>query len=415
MWKKLRDGYNRMEDEGLAVLADPSLAEKMAPGFNRYMALKLATLSPFEREQLRAFSLRYYRSAFFIAFGKLLLGCSVAGVIAHLLFPRYSLVHTVLSANFIGVVGIATVVTAWYNHRLLYNKKWKIVFGMLALSTLGNIVGASIAGIEKGRSLAAVAERLPPVIMSTMLGLALVLFLPMAIVMLMRHQHYQAWAAKLQLDAERERAARELSESSLRMLRAQIEPHFLFNTLGAVQQLAEKDAPRAAELTANLIAFLRASLAEMRTEKIDLRRDFKLLTAYLDVMKVRLGERLRYTLDLPPELANVSVPSMMLLTLVENAIKHGIEPALRGGAISVTAAQVGDKVRICVQDSGVGISALPGQGDGLENVRTRLQLSYGTEASLALAEVEPQGVVAEIVFPLERQTASDDGQLKGTP
>ena len=401
MWKKLRDGYVRMEDEGLAVLADPSLAEKMPPGFNRFMALKMASLSPFERAQLRALSLRYYRGKFFVAMGKLLLFFTVVGYIAHFFIPRMGPAEAIFLANLFGVGAIAAYVTAWYNHRVLYNNKWKIVFGVLACSTLGNIVGASAAGIEKGRSFAAIIERLPPVIMFTALGMAVVVFLPMAIVVLMRDQHAQAWSAQLQLDAERERAARELSESSLRMLRAQIEPHFLFNTLGAVQQLAEQGAPRAAELTANLIAFLRASLSEMRCEQVNLRSDFGLIGSYLDVMKTRLGERLSYSLHLPEELAEVQVPSMMLLTLVENAIKHGIEPSLRGGAITVCAARHEGAVHLRVEDSGVGMSALPGQGHGLENVRARLQLSYGAGGSLRLAEADPQGLVAEIILPFE--------------
>lgn len=405
MLKKLRDEYTRMEDEGLAVLADPGLAEKMPPGFNRFIALKIASLSPFERAQLRAFSLRYYGSKFFVALGKLILFFTVAGYIGHLFLPRIGAAEAIFLANLIGVGAIAAFIAAWYNHELLYNNKWKIVFAVLACSTLGNIVGASAAGIEKGRSIAAIIERLPPVILGTALGMAVVLFLPMAIVVLMRDQHSQAWSAQLQLDAERERAARELSESSLRMLRAQIEPHFLFNTLGAVQQLAEQGAPRAAELTANLIAFLRASLSEMRAEKVSLRGDFGLIDSYLDVMKTRLGERLSYSLHLPEELAEVPVPSMMLLTLVENAIKHGIEPSLRGGAITVTAERQDGAVRIRVEDSGVGMSALPGQGHGLDNVRERLKLGYGDAGSLRLAEAEPQGLVAEIVVPIEPERA----------
>ncbi|UUZ51777.1 histidine kinase [Massilia sp. B-10] len=120
----------------------------------------------------------------------------------------------------------------------------------------------------------------------------------MAVVGGLRNKEYEAITARLALDAERERAARELSEARLRMLHAQIEPHFLFNTLGAVQQLAEKESPRAAELTANLIAFLRGSLGEMRSERVSLAVDFGMIDAYLKVMAVRQGERLRFTLDL---------------------------------------------------------------------------------------------------------------------
>lgn len=405
MWKNIRDGYNRMEDDGLAVMEDPSLAEKLPPGLNRLVLLKMARLSPFERAQLRAFSLRYYREKFFIAMGKLIVLFTAVGYIGHWFTPRMGPLEAIFVANLFGIAAIASFVAAWYNHQLLSENKWKIAGTILGMSTLGNIVGASAAGIEKGRSVGAILERLPPVIMYTSLGLAVCLFLPMAIVVMLRDQHSQAWNAQLQLDAERERAARELSESSLRMLRAQIEPHFLFNTLGAVQQLAEQGAPRAAELTANLIAFLRASLSEMRTEKVNLRGDFGLIGSYLDVMKTRLGDRLSYSLHLPEDLAAIQVPSMMLLTLVENAIKHGIEPSLRGGAITVTAERQGSAVRLRVEDSGVGMSALPGQGHGLENVRARLKLSYGNAGSLSLAEAEPHGLVAEILIPIETEKA----------
>ncbi len=168
--------------------------------------------------------------------------------------------------------------------------------------------------------------------------------------------------------------ALEESEARLRMLNAQIEPHFLFNTLGAVRQLAEQGAPLAAELTANLIAFLRASLAEMRSEKVTLRADFALVEAYLKVMQFRQGSRLSYSLDLPEDLADCSVPSMMLLTLVENAIKHGIEPSLRGGHIGVRAALEHGALKLTVRDSGAGMSDTPGSGEGLDNIRKRLQI-----------------------------------------
>jgi LytS/YehU family sensor histidine kinase len=182
------------------------------------------------------------------------------------------------------------------------------------------------------------------------------------------------------------------------MLRAQIEPHFLFNTLGAVQQLAADGAPRAAALTADLIAFLRASFSDMRSEQVVLATEFATIESYLRVMQARMGARLRFALALPESLAQVEVPSMIVLTLVENAIKHGIEPALRGGEIRVSAAADRDSVRIRVHDSGVGMSATPGDGAGLDNVRRRLELAYGERAELALRDADP-GLVAELVLP----------------
>jgi signal transduction histidine kinase len=405
MWNKLVAWHRSMEEEGLAVLADPAAADRLPPGMRKFMASKLAALSPFEREQLRAFSLKYYGWRAYAALAKFVAVCIVVGVLVHLAFPKRGLVEMIAVSTCLGVGGLAAFVGAWYNHRQMMQKKLRIVVSVLGLSTLGNIVGASVAGLEKGRSAAAILERLPPVILYTSLGLLVFLLLPLALVVLTRDQHYQVWSAQLQLEAERERTARELSESRLRMLRAQIEPHFLFNTLGAVQQLAENGAPRAAELTANLIAFLRASLSEMRTDRVNLRSDFELIRAYLDVMKTRLGDRLAYRIELPEALAGVGVPSMLLLTLVENAIKHGIEPAFRGGTIVVSAVQEGGQVRIRVQDDGVGMSAIPGQGHGLENIRDRLKLIYGDTARLELADGEPQGLLADVILPLESPKA----------
>lgn len=401
MWSKLTSWYREWEDESLMVLQDPSLAQRLPPGFRRMIGLKLAALSPFERQQLHAFSLKYYGWRSYAALAKFIVLCTAIGLAIHLALPKRGALETVLLVNALGLAALAGVVGAWYNHSLLIKNKVKVICSILGMAAAGNIVGASVAGYEKGRTAWEVIERLPPVIAYTAAGMALCLLLPIGIVVLFRNQHYQIWNAQLQMEAEKERAARELSESHLRLLRAQIEPHFLFNTLGAVQQLAEQGAPRAAELTANLIAFLRASLSEMRSDSVTLRADFGLIEAYLDVMKVRLGERLAYSLALPPELAGVSVPSMMLLTLVENAIKHGIEPALRGGAITVTAERQDAQVRIRVHDSGVGMSVTPGCGDGLANVRARLQLGFGGAASLVLQEAEPHGLVADIFLPIE--------------
>ncbi|MDQ2821753.1 MAG: histidine kinase [Pseudomonadota bacterium] len=176
-------------------------------------------------------------------------------------------------------------------------------------------------------------------------------------------------------------------------------PHFLFNTLGAVQQLAEEKAPEAAALTANLIAFLRASLDEMRSDTVSLMDDFSLIDAYLRVMHVRLGTRLRFTLTLPAELAQLHLPSMLLLTLVENAIKHGIEPALRGGEVLVTASASDGVLRLQVIDSGIGLVDDPVDGTGLANARRRLELAHPGAASLTLVAIE-DGTMAEITLPV---------------
>ncbi len=214
-----------------------------------------------------------------------------------------------------------------------------------------------------------------------------------------RNKEMEELRSRLTAEADAERLARQLSEAQLRLLQAQIEPHFLFNTLGAVQQLAEDGAPRAANLTASLIQFLRSSLAQLRNGVVTLGQDFTLVEAYLRIMQARLGSRLRYELLLPQELAGQAIPSMMLLTLVENAIKHGIEPALRGGSITVSASVAGGQLCLQVRDTGVGLPPILEGGVGLANIRERLQLGFGERAGLTLLAQE-EGALAELRLPL---------------
>ena len=181
----------------------------------------------------------------------------------------------------------------------------------------------------------------------------------------------------------------------------QIEPHFLFNTLGSAQQLAEKGAPDAARLIADLIRFLRAATPAMRENASTLGQEAALAEAYLSIMRTRLGRRLSFAIDVPSALADIVLPPGMLITLVENAIKHGIEPAPDGGEVRVSAARDGDVLAVTVADTGAGIDGggAPGQGIGLANIRERLGLLYGSHASLDLAENVPRGFVARMALP----------------
>ena len=405
MWKRIVAWHRKWEEEQLRMLEDPSRAADLAPGHRRRAAEKLARLSPVERSQLHEFALKYRGLAGWVAFGKLLLLSTATGVALHLVFPGKSLLTHILLVDAVALAAGFSYLVAYFNYRRMVGKSLGIIVVLSLIASLGALTGAGMAAHDQGIGMAQAMETrwLKALLMGA--GAGLLFAGPMAVVGALRNQQYQALTARLELDAERHRAARELSESHLRMLHAQIEPHFLFNTLGAVQQLAEKSAPRAAELTANLIAFLRASLAEMRSERVTLEADFGLVEAYLQVMAARLGERLHYQITLPPELAPTSVPSMMLLTLVENAIKHGIEPALRGGSVFVSARRVGAMLRLSVRDSGAGMAAQPGAGDGLENVRRRLELIYGGQAALSVTEAGEGGVLADIVLPAAEASA----------
>jgi signal transduction histidine kinase len=210
--------------------------------------------------------------------------------------------------------------------------------------------------------------------------------------------------ARQQAELQSSEVRRKLLESRILMLQAQIEPHFLFNTLGAVQQLAATDPPRAERLTADLIAFLRATLGQIRREQASVGSELAVVRHYLAVMRQRLGARLDVDLAGDDGALDLAVPPAMLLTLVENAVKHGIEPSRSGGRIAVRCRRTDADLVLEVADTGVGMSETPGNGVGLSNVRERLLLSFGDAAALELEENEPSGVIARIRLPLAGRT-----------
>ncbi|HEX6944719.1 MAG TPA: ATP-binding protein, partial [Casimicrobiaceae bacterium] len=171
--------------------------------------------------------------------------------------------------------------------------------------------------------------------------------------------------------------------------------------LGSAQQLAEKGAPEAARLISDLIRFLRAATPALRNDMTTIGEEAAMIRAYLGIMGTRLGKRLSWSVEVEPALADVSIPPGMLITLTENAIKHGIEPAPRGGRVDVTVRRDGDGVALCVADTGVGLTqAASSSGIGLANIRERLDLLFGERAALELTEAEPHGFCARIRLPL---------------
>ena len=416
MWKRYTVWYRSVDAEALLVLQHPEMAEQVQGRWRRCIARRLAMLTPIERRQFHAFMEKYRGMAFFIAAVKLMLLLSVLGVLLHLMVPdKLDWGKALLLSNVLGFAMAWGVLGVWFNYRKLVRRKIRLlILSMLLLPFLGGLLIELLLSIlDAGSSLAESMARGVRIGGYATATASLIYLVPMSIVALWRNRQYEALTLQLQQDGERDRLARALSESQLRLLRAQIEPHFLFNTLGAVQQLAEQGAdgaPRAAALTADLIAFLRASLAEMRSEHVTLQSEFDMVAAYLRVMQARMGARLRFSLDLPDALAQAMIPSMILLTLAENAIKHGIEPALRGGTVHLSAVLMENgKLRLLLQDTGVGLGAAPveGGGLGLENVRSRLLLS-DPSASLSLRDGEEGGVIAEIVLPINIASSLKD-------
>jgi sensor histidine kinase YesM len=225
----------------------------------------------------------------------------------------------------------------------------------------------------------------------------------------LRSQHVAVANRQLKSEKRESDVSRQLVETRLRVLQAQIEPHFLFNTLASAQQLAQKGAPDAAKLIGHLVRFLRMSIPSMRDEKGALKREFEQISAYLAIMQTRMGERLTFAVNLPPELADFVLPPALVMTLVENAIKHGVEPAANGGHVDVRAETVDVRtqkmLRITVYDNGAGfVSAQSkdvGGGLGLSNVAQRLQAIYGDRAHVNLTQAQPHGCIATLELPFE--------------
>jgi hypothetical protein len=211
-----------------------------------------------------------------------------------------------------------------------------------------------------------------------------------------------SWVKLAQSRRDVERAERAAIEAQLRALQAQIEPHFLFNTLANLDALIAVDADQARNLLANLIRYLRAALTHARSEAATLETEVELLKAYLGIMALRLPNRLKTEFDCDPECLRFRFPAMLLQPLVENAITHGIEPACAGGTIRVSVRCVGDKLMVSVDDTGIGLGNgdTAGTGAGIQNIRARLHSLFGGSARFTLESRTPRGTHAGIEVPV---------------
>jgi len=193
-----------------------------------------------------------------------------------------------------------------------------------------------------------------------------------------------------------------LVQAQMRMLQAQIEPHFLFNTLANIQSLIGKAPEKAELMMENFIAYLRQSLAASRAQDGTVRQEFELLRHYLDLLKIRMGERLHYELNVSGDLENEPLPPMLLQPLVENAVKHGLEPKVEGGSVRVSAERRDGALLLTVLDNGLGFAEnadARGEGVGLSNLRERLAILYDGAGTLAVTDENP-GTRIAISIPL---------------
>jgi signal transduction histidine kinase len=262
----------------------------------------------------------------------------------------------------------------------------------------GSVLGTILAGFVKGRDFSQMfSERLGGVAISMGLGIGFGCVVVATVILRAKHDRDQARIA--QAEAERHQLERNVLEARLQLLQAQVEPHFLFNTLANVQHLVETDAKAAAGMLESLIKYLRAAMPQMREGATNLGRELDMARAFLDIHRVRMGSRLEYRIEVPDELRAKAFPPMMLISLVENAIKHGVDPCCECGTITIRAADGYGRLMVSVADTGEGVKPSKGGGVGLANIRERLKALYGSSARLVLEENVPHGVVAVIEVP----------------
>ncbi len=309
-------------------------------------------------------------------------------------FPRL-----LVFSECVGLTMVASVVLLQRTRRFARLEpmtRW-LLTGVIAIPT-GYFVGHQIAFLLLGEPL-------------RMVGHEHVSVIPILFTLLVGGLGLHSYATREQLAKEaaaRSEAQRLAVESQLRLLRAQLEPHMLFNTLANLRSLLREDVERAESMIDQLIVYLRSALAASQTESVALGREFAQLRAYLDIMSLRMGPRLAYRLDLPASLEDTAVPPMLLQPLVENAIKHGLEPKVGRGSIEVVARATASGIEIRVNDSGLGLpvdedaelSARPANASyGLQHVRDRLRAVYGPAARLSLERRVPTGVCAVVFIP----------------
>jgi signal transduction histidine kinase len=221
-----------------------------------------------------------------------------------------------------------------------------------------------------------------------------------ALIALVRQKEAFAREQALGFQLERSELERQALDARLHLLQAQVAPHFLFNTLANVQALVDAGSPRASEVLRSLTAYLRASVPVLDEPSATVGRELQLVRAYLELMHMRMPDRLRYELRVDDDALALRCPPTTLLTLVENAVRHGVDPSEDGGAIDVEVRRHGDRCVIRVSDTGVGLRQTDrGLGTGLSSLRERLQLMFGGAAQLRVAALADGGVRAEVEIP----------------
>lgn len=237
----------------------------------------------------------------------------------------------------------------------------------------------------------------------THLTFAAILLAPWtALAAIVRQKEAFARDQKLAFALERSELERQALDAHLHLLQAQVAPHFLFNTLANVQALVDAGSPHASVVLRSLTAYLRAAVPLLHESAATIERELQLVRPYLELMQMRMPDRLQYAMNVDPSMLTVRCPPTTLLTLVENAVRHGIDPSEDGGRIDIDINRRGERCVVRVTDTGAGLhQSANGLGTGLTALRERLQLTFGDAAQLRLTSGAPHGVAVEVDMPAQ--------------
>jgi sensor histidine kinase YesM len=282
-------------------------------------------------------------------------------------------------------------------HRLLESARPVLRAALVVVALVaGSLVGSYIGAAATGLSPAAIFEKhdlWQLLLLGVIFGAIITYFFSS------RERIIESQARIQEETIKRLTSEKKAAEADLRRLQAQVEPHFLFNTLSNVLGLLETDPERGKSMLDDFIQYLRASLSKIRASDADLGQEIEVIRAYLSIFKIRMGDRLQYRIDIPEHLRGLPFPSMLLQPLVENAIRHGLEPRVEGGEITIHAETDDRLLRLVITDTGLGLIEDADGGLGLANIRERLQTLYGDRAQLLLEANQPQGLKATVEVP----------------
>ena len=331
----------------------------------------------------------------------LVAGCAAAvlGVVLSPVFPAVSAPQMIAREAWVALGALLAfgIFEQWPRRLPRWMARWALQVVFVAISVpitvlvLYNIGGDPVPFYRNER-------RLSGFMITLMSGLLVAPWA--AVAALFRQRDEAARNQALAFDLERSELERQALDARLRLLQSQVEPHFLFNTLANVRELVDAGSPQASAVLDNLIVYLRAAVPRLHDPATTVGQEMQLVRSYLELMHMRMPDRLQFTLQVDEAATGLRCPPTTLLTLVENAVRHGIDPSEDGGRIEVRVRREGERCVAEVRDTGVGlVSSTAGTGTGLTSLRERLQLFFGGDARLRISSIVPRGASAEVDFP----------------